>query len=711
MEATNDRRFLVLGHDSATVEDREAREALGVVDIDERELRREKQRAAIAWRRAAAPVAWWLPLGCKRGGAVLVGGVKAGASCGARGCLWCHRTKLTQHVEGANLLPRIGDERGYHVRFTPTERAMTREDVADFLRRVRGLLREWQQEHGLGACWWVAEVVERDGFSNIECPRRTKPQGSWLWKYDQGTRDLVEREHARCDLAHELPQAERCRLCHGTGRLPLVHLHVHVVMWAKPFWFGDSTDPRASQFHRFRHGEGFAGFYKRHGLGSSRAEKIRTTAGAIAYISKACLLYVAKGAEVAKAADGKTGKRKRRDVDHDGSQRGAELAAAVYGLERHRGKLGRAYGVKLRQRDAGRCDGFTPGEAPAGEMGPARAAACPGGVATLAVRRQAKRKALALQRARGLGPAPAPSQLVQIALVGVRAAAVLNLEVGEGSDFGADEAPAKRDQAKRKGTSVPVETQVARKGNGPSASEDGADVAEGLAPSVVLVDQDGGEREASRVTGGNIAKAWIGTPVIPAGEWWYSWATDGLLVGRGDVCTLLPLSGLEGQDREKLRARGGVAELRERLGTMVADAKRTRDAFDLGDDLGQLEAAEKLGEWAAKRLAALDLGAVPKLNSRQWGDWARELVLRAMALRSASAMARDLTKHAGTRWHRVDPGGEHPRQAVHPVHYELRKAAKGAAAGDCDAWSVQLRHWWQGDEEEGTDDVLACVGA
>lgn len=659
--AATELRLLVLGYDADSDRERRARERSGIVDPEDRELRRAEKAGELAYRRMHSPCAWWLPYGCRRASAVLVGGVRQGATCGARGCLWCHRRKLEQHVAPANLLPVPEGEVARALRFTPEGgRVITREDVRQFLRRIRAMFREWQQEHGLGAAWWVAEVVEKadEGYSEIPCPRSVKPEDRWLWKFDRETREIVEELHLRCDLEQFLDPEERCDLCHGTGYLPLVHLHVHAVVHARPFWYGDDTRPDdAERFHTFRNGEGFAGFYRRHGLGNSFAEAIRCEAGSVAYIAKAACQYMAK-----------LDPEGRRQVDHDGSQRSAELAAAVYGTERHRGKHGRAYGLRLRQRDAGRVDGFCAGEAPLGECGPARARQGPGGVKRAEERRRAAQKARAMTRERGLGPEVQPSQLVQLLGVGVRAAEALGLVLDGGGE----------------GTSVPKETQVAREGRGGRVSEHGA-TAEELASSVVIVD-DHGPRAAQRLAGGAVAQAWRGVSVVGAADWWFRWVQAGLLVGRGDVCTLLPLELEDGRARDRVRERY-LPEIERRLEVLSDGWCPWAGAID-----------PVLMERAGKALALIrEGGQLPELTGHQWEAWAVEIVELAKRLRMEAAWGRDLARHADAPERMVRACGGVPGDRLPEATEAGDDTApvwRGGGASHVDCWTVALRRDW-----------------
>lgn len=227
----------------------------------------------------------------------------------------------------------MGHESAYHVRLTPAQgKANDLDQVAEFFKSVRAFFRDWRENHGLGAGWWVAECKVREmGHSMIRCPHRTWPEDIADWPEEL----QLAVKHRTIDC-----EAGKCYLCRGTGKLRDVHLHVHAVLYAKPFWFGQGEAPPPPEgkpsWEDF-HGQGFPGLVKKHGLGNSQPEVIRSANGCATYITKSALTYISKV---------------QGDVDWNVSQLDAELAAAVYQGQIHRGKIGRAYGVSLSERDA-----------------------------------------------------------------------------------------------------------------------------------------------------------------------------------------------------------------------------------------------------------------------------------------------------------------------------------------------------------------------
>lgn len=291
---------------------------------------------------------WWLPYTCGRGLGLRVGGDPVPRGCGARGCVRCHRAKLRRFTSGVGLVPRQPGEVGIHARFTPEKRVKTRDDVRDFLVTIRRLTYEWRRYYGLGAAWWVAEVtgpkVEEEPTA-IPCPFRHAWDADELPTLDDLRGDLPVADWLldRCADCAE----GKCTLCLGRGVLPAVHLHVHLVGWARPFWYGKgeapAPPPGADRWEDFG-GRGWAGFVEDHGLGHDQVERLRSEGGVANYIAKGAIHYIAKSGE---EKDG------RGQVDWDVSQLQAELAAAIYGPERARGKKGRANGITISRKRPG----------------------------------------------------------------------------------------------------------------------------------------------------------------------------------------------------------------------------------------------------------------------------------------------------------------------------------------------------------------------
>lgn len=319
------------------------------------------------------PVKWWPPYLCRVCGSILIGKQVKGDRCKSRGCLECHRRSLGKYLLPATDVVRQEGERMYAVVLAPPP-VRTREDVATFLSSVRGMMRDWEQQYGLGASWWVAEVVEKvddPAFprTEIPCPVRTyEPSAE---EYARMPKDVAAELRA---MHRDCGEGGECHLCDGTGYLPGVHLHVHVAVVCRAFWFGTGESPPppsgADKWEDFG-GLGWGGFVKKHEVGVGRVEPLRTRGGLGGYLTKACLHYMSKssGQRVGHGA-------KDREQDWASSQRGAELAQAVYGTERAREKNGRAQGLGRRCRDAAlvvqRRPGHRPDRAEVG-LGPAMA--------------------------------------------------------------------------------------------------------------------------------------------------------------------------------------------------------------------------------------------------------------------------------------------------------------------------------------------------
>lgn len=443
---------------------------------------------------------WWKPYGCRSAAGVRVDGVQLGAACRARGCIECHPVALREMMTGLDVVELRPGERAYSVRFTSTARVMTRADVADFLRRVRQLMREWEQEHGLGAGWWVAEVVVKpdEGRTRIRCPvRLAAPQAGELDRWRPEAQRVVRETLEDCQ------SGTACLLCDGTGWLPAVHLHAHAVLFARPFWFGEGPGdparlpPGCEAWQSFR-GGGFADFYRRHGLGNSQAENLRTKGGAAAYITKAARIYLSKVS---------------RDRDHQAEQRAAMVASAIYGRERHRGTHGRAYGVRSRSVNPAR-DVRLGGKAP-----PSTVPLLDQAPALLAARDQWRQAARLRQAvAEVTEPEPTPLVVVEAATVGARA-----LEQLSGETFGSPGDPS--------GDTVATVRPAAGVGGGSTSAR--------WAPDVCLWHDDGTPAGPAPRWGFRAADVWNGAPVVPPWGWWSCATPHGLVIGRGQVACLL----------------------------------------------------------------------------------------------------------------------------------------------------------------------------
>lgn len=429
-------------------------------------------------------------------------------------------------MDTAALVRRRPDERMYAVVLTPRQAVQTRDDVSQFLSSVRALFREWEQRHGLGAVWWVAEVVEKPTWDRtfIPCPTRLyQPPDDQAERWPEGVRAEVAEVRDECQAG------KRCPMCGGRGTLPGVHLHVHAAVMARPFWYGRGEAPEpppgVDRWQDFG-GRGFTGLVESHGLGVARVEVLRSKGGLAAYVSKACMMYLSKSA----------GTAGRREVDWDASQRGAQLAAAVYGRSRHREKGGRAYGLNVRERDAAVRVAFDP--APVGGA----AAVAPASAArrsALAGQREHERQVQAVEAAACV-ESGGPSARVRLLGIGRRNAAR--------GDYGrAAQAAA---IAERGDYEVLRGTEVAQGAAGPGAERaevpfpgsgtDGETV-EPSQPEVLVwtPDDESGERwtaqPAGQVEAVALVDGWSGVPLVRADDWWTVQVADGLVVGRGAV--------------------------------------------------------------------------------------------------------------------------------------------------------------------------------
>ena len=278
---------------------------------------------------------------------MLIGDTLVSARCGSRGCLSCHRKKLRAFVAPALELGDFEGEKLYSLVITPkVGRVYTQEDVNDFLASVRLLLRKWRQYYGLGHAYWVAECVVKwdEEYTNIRCPVLESVEEG-LTKVDSSMADchIIAKEAVR-GIVEECLKGDNCPFCRGKGYLPAVHLHVHVAMSTQPFWYGRGNAP-VSGVQDFG-GRGLKGFIESVDLGFTSSEELKQKEGIAGYISKACMMYMSK-------VDGtKTHhKHAEKTQDWEASQNTAMVASAIYGQNRHRGTIGRAYGLRLKTRN------------------------------------------------------------------------------------------------------------------------------------------------------------------------------------------------------------------------------------------------------------------------------------------------------------------------------------------------------------------------
>lgn len=287
----------------------------------------------------ARPIEWWVPMSCRQRQAVSINGELVGTRCGSRACLDCHRLKLSRWVDVAGILQAHDGEVFRSCVLTPEMRCEDHEDVKKFLGSVRSFLRQWTRSAGLGFGFWVAEAVPKwdEEPSQIPCPLRKAAPVDFVEGCPEILRRSLSHFHETC------VDGSSCNFCRGRGYLPRMHVHVHLLTSSLPFWYGADQPPKEKrQKYPARwigeDGEytGFQGACSRHGIGVSRAQKIRHSGGIRGYISKACLSYVSKGS---------------KEVDHLSSAVNACLASWTFGRVRTRGAVGRAYGLTKRTKD------------------------------------------------------------------------------------------------------------------------------------------------------------------------------------------------------------------------------------------------------------------------------------------------------------------------------------------------------------------------
>jgi hypothetical protein len=272
-------------------------------------------------------VRWWLPFDCGKVGTLYTNEGSMGMGCGSRACLKCHRKKLTKSLSVIGELKKYPKSTMYSLVFTPKERIKNHEDVDNFLRDFRAMLRKWQRTHGMHFGYWVAETVVKDEEppTEIICPIRTgnTPRPTTITN----------------DIFQTCVEGGDCIICKGKGYLPSTHLHIHLVICCKSFYFGEGEIPehlKPRRYHDFG-GDGFYGFvHQFDNLGKFECQIIKDRKGMGEYIAKACLVYLGKG---------------QKGVDWAESQRGCMIASYTYGKRRHRGACGDAYGYKKTMKD------------------------------------------------------------------------------------------------------------------------------------------------------------------------------------------------------------------------------------------------------------------------------------------------------------------------------------------------------------------------
>ena len=289
--------------------------------------------------RKKTAVSWWTPLACGRRSFVRVGDSVMGSRCGSRSCFSCARNKLERFGNIATHLKREPGEVFRSIVVTPTDsrKTRTRKDISDFFASFRKMLRSWNRSAGLGYAFWTAEgVVKWDEQGTIPCPlRETAPPDEWLYNSSAELTAEVETLRQQCHDGN-------CKFCGGSGYLPAVHLHIHLLTSTKPFYYGDGqSDTTLAAMHPDGKGgyTGLQGFCKRFGL-FSRVEKVRDVNHLQKYLSKAMVRYTTKAAT--------NGKGK---IDHEGSALEQAVVSWTIGHNRSRGAVGRAYGLSSRTKN------------------------------------------------------------------------------------------------------------------------------------------------------------------------------------------------------------------------------------------------------------------------------------------------------------------------------------------------------------------------
>lgn len=288
-----------------------------------------------------SPLKWWLPFGCKSKGYMVIDGVSVAARCGSRGCLPCFQSKLRKWTQTAMIVKKRHGEGMYGIIVTPKVSVDSPEDVDSFLSNVRKMLKSWERSvASLGAAWFVAECVvdwEKPPTS-IPCPVLESIPDT-LEKYTHAARETIEgiSQHG-----------ENCPYCRGRGVLPSVHLHAHIAMMSKAFYWGKGKAPKEQDYPQTFNNRGFRGLLDDHDLGFGSVQIIQKRRGMAEYMAKGMLRYLEKGSQ----------KKDGAGVDWDASQQDNLVAHAVYGRRKSRSPYGRAYGIKRSLKDVSLDVGF-----------------------------------------------------------------------------------------------------------------------------------------------------------------------------------------------------------------------------------------------------------------------------------------------------------------------------------------------------------------
>lgn len=257
------------------------------------------------------------------------GVVVAPKPCGTSWCTDCGSSNRRATLSGVETYDPPADERWYMLRLTMPERVKTREGVREFGNLVQRWMRSaTRTDHGrpwASAAWMVLEVVPKpeEQGRGVPCPcsfgtgRRTRSVREALAAAlagDDGPGNL----HADI-LADELQVLEetaeglrwvdgKCSVCRGAGMVPVCHVHAHVVVTARAFWWGADLDMesaaagamlegktetalalRRGAYRPCPGGGGFVAWARSFGLGNVHVDEVRGgRAGAAAYLGKVC---------------------------------------------------------------------------------------------------------------------------------------------------------------------------------------------------------------------------------------------------------------------------------------------------------------------------------------------------------------------------------------------------------------------------------------
>jgi hypothetical protein len=306
---------------------------LVVLDLEDSET---KERNEEPEKRLFNP---YTPFTCgQRRGSFLTGGSYLPSRCKSRGCRGCHSSKLSISTAPMMELKRRKGSRNFAIVFTPKKKVMFRSDVDSFLSGFRKLLRYWRDTKLLDYGYWVAEYVPDFNVRTfIPCPVRTT---DYNYNFENYVDSLEENLQ---EIQHNCRNGISCPYCDGSGFLPSGHLHIHMVVSGKPFYWGEGRVPKDEngiKLRKYQHlndfgSYGFKGACDKYGLGVSKVEHLRHKQGFGAYISKASLVYISKV----------SGKK----VNWDLSSKSALIASAIYDTNRHRGPLGKLYGLEKKR--------------------------------------------------------------------------------------------------------------------------------------------------------------------------------------------------------------------------------------------------------------------------------------------------------------------------------------------------------------------------